>query len=131
MQAIGLGVAVDYLSQAGMAATHQAERDHRIRRPSGCRRSRRSRILGPSADKRGGLAAFTLDAPIRTTSPRCSITWALPSGQAMIALSRGTERLDLPATARASLYPNPTKEAVDSGEGTAQVVETPPSDPKT
>lgn len=60
-QVIGLGAAVEYLSQVGMDWIHSHERlltNYAYERLSGIEGLR---ILGPSSEQRGGLLAFTLD----------------------------------------------------------------------
>ena len=66
-QAIGLGAAVDYLSQVGMEAIHQAEHELTAYAMQRLPEVKGLKILGPKADKRGGLVAFTLGrrAPAR------------------------------------------------------------------
>ena len=112
-EAIGLGVAVDYLSQIGMEAISAHEHaiiDYALERlveiPG-------VKVLGPSAEHKGGVASFTLDG----VHPH-DISQILDSDG--IAVRAGHhcamplhEKFDLPATTRASFYLYNKMEDVD------------------
>ncbi len=112
-EAIGLGAAVDYLSQVGMEAIHQAERDlvsyamQRLPEVTGLK------ILGPAAEKRGGLVSFTLDAahPHDIAAVLDNLGIAVRAGHHCAQPLH--ERYRIPASARASFYLYNTREEVD------------------
>ncbi len=112
-QAIGLGAAVAYLSRIGMEIIHRAERDltgyamQRLPEVKGLR------ILGPAAEKRGGLVAFTLDAahPHDIAAVLDNLGIAIRAGHHCAQPLH--ERYAIPASARASFYLYNTREEVD------------------
>jgi cysteine desulfurase/selenocysteine lyase len=112
-QAIGLGAAVDYLEQVGMAAIHQAEREITAYAMQRLPEVEGLRMLGPAADKRGGLVAFTLgDAhPHDIAAVLDNLGIAIRAGHHCAQPLH--ERYRLPATARASFYLYNTKAEVD------------------
>jgi cysteine desulfurase/selenocysteine lyase len=112
-EAVGLGAAVDYLSSLGMDAIAAHEHDiteyalERLEEVPGVK------VFGPSAEHKGGVAAFTLDG----VHPH-DVAQILD--QDGIAVRAGHhcaqplhERFGLPATSRASFYLYNTKEEVD------------------
>lgn len=112
-EAIGLGAAVDYLTQIGMSdiAAHEHEITEyaleRLEEIPGVK------LFGPSADKKGGVAAFTLEG----VHPH-DVAQILD--QDGIAVRAGHhcaqplhEKFGIPATSRASFYLYSTKDEVD------------------
>lgn len=112
-EAIGLGAAVDYLTKVGMndIAAHEHEVTEyaleRLEEIPGVK------LFGPSADKKGGVAAFTLEG----VHPH-DVAQILD--QDGIAVRAGHhcaqplhEKFGIPATSRASFYLYSTKEEVD------------------
>lgn len=112
-EAIGLGAAVDYLTRVGMKdiAAHEHEITEyaleRLEEIPGVK------LFGPSADKKGGVAAFTLQG----VHPH-DVAQILD--QDGIAVRAGHhcaqplhEKFGIPATSRASFYLYSTKEEVD------------------
>jgi cysteine desulfurase/selenocysteine lyase len=112
-EAVGFGAAVDYLSAIGMEkiAAHEHEITEyaleRLEEIPGVK------LFGPSADKKGGVAAFTLDG----VHPH-DVAQILD--QDGIAVRAGHhcaqplhEKFGIPATSRASFYLYSTKEEVD------------------
>jgi len=112
-EAIGFGAAVDYLSAIGMdkIAAHEHEVTEyaleRLEEIPGLK------LFGPSADKKGGVAAFTLEG----IHPH-DVAQILD--QDGIAVRAGHhcaqplhEKFGIPATSRASFYLYNTKEEVD------------------
>src|SRR5512136_1054494 len=112
-EAIGLGVAVDYLLKIGMnevaahdqeIVTYAIERLHSI--PG-------VKVLGPSAEKRGGVAAFTLEGvhphDISQILDRFGI--AIRAGHHCAQPLH--EKYGITATARASFYVYSTKDEID------------------
>lgn len=113
-EAIGLGAAVDYLSDLGMEEVHKHEQFivnyalEALSEISGIR------LLGPPAPQRGGVAAFTLEkihphdiAQILDedgVAIRAGHHCAMPLHQ----------KLKLPASARASFYVHTTTDEVDA-----------------
>jgi cysteine desulfurase/selenocysteine lyase len=112
-EGVGLGAAVDYLTAIGMEAI--AAHEHKITAYALERLEEVPgvKVLGPSAEKKGGVAAFTLEG----VHPH-DIAQVLDRGG--IAVRAGHhcaqplhERFDLPATARASFYLYTTQAEVD------------------
>ena len=112
-EAAGFGAAVDYLTGIGMGAIHAHEHAvgeyalERLEEIPGVR------VFGPPADKKGGVAAFTLDG----VHPH-DVAQILD--QDGIAVRAGHhcaqplhEKFGIPATSRASFYLYNTKEEVD------------------
>jgi cysteine desulfurase/selenocysteine lyase len=112
-EAIGLGAAVDYLNQIGMkdiAAHEHAITEYALER---LEEIPGVKLFGPSADKKGGVAAFTLEG----VHPH-DVAQILD--QDGIAVRAGHhcaqplhEKFGIPATSRASFYLYSTKEEVD------------------
>lgn len=112
-EAVGFGAAVDYLTEIGMdnIAAHEHEITEyaleRLEEIPGVK------LFGPSADKKGGVAAFTLNG----VHPH-DVAQILD--QDGIAIRAGHhcaqplhEKFGIPATSRASFYLYNTKEEVD------------------
>ena len=112
-EAVGFGAAVDYLTKVGMdqIAAHEHEITEyaleRLEEIPGVK------LFGPSADKKGGVAAFTLEG----VHPH-DVAQILD--QDGIAVRAGHhcaqplhEKFGIPATSRASFYLYSTKEEVD------------------
>ena len=112
-EGVGLGAAVDYLSGLGMQAVAAHEREligyalERLEEVPGLR------VYGPSAEHKGGVAAFTLEGvhphDIAQVLDREGI--AVRAGHHCAQPLH--ERFDLAATARASFYLYNTREDVD------------------
>ncbi len=112
-EAVGLGAAVDYLSSIGMdnIAKHEHEiTEYALER---LEEIQGVKLFGPSADKKGGVAAFTLEG----IHPH-DVAQILD--QDGIAVRAGHhcaqplhEKFGIPATSRASFYLYSTKEEVD------------------
>lgn len=112
-EAIGLGAAVDYLSELGMDAI--AEHEHALTEYALERLIEIPGVwlFGPEADQKGGVASFTLEG----VHPH-DVSEILD--QRGIAIRAGHhcamplhEKFGIPATARASFYLYNTKEEVD------------------
>jgi cysteine desulfurase/selenocysteine lyase len=112
-EAVGFGAAVDYLSKVGMDKISAHEHEiteyalERLEEIPGVK------LFGPSADKKGGVAAFTLEG----IHPH-DVAQILDQGG--IAVRAGHhcaqplhEKFGIPATSRASFYLYNTKEEVD------------------
>lgn len=112
-EAIGLGAAVDYLSAIGMDNISKHEHEiteyalERLEEIQGIK------LFGPSADKKGGVAAFTLDGihphDVAQILDRDGI--AVRAGHHCAQPLH--EKFGIPATSRASFYLYSTKEEVD------------------
>ncbi|MCB0103391.1 MAG: cysteine desulfurase [Anaerolineales bacterium] len=112
-EAIGFGAAVDYLNKIGMQKI--AEHEHviteyaleRLEEIPGVR------LFGPSADKKGGVAAFVLDG----IHPHDVAQILDQEGVAVRAGHHCAqplhEKFGIPATSRASFYLYSTKDEVD------------------
>ncbi len=123
-QAIGLGAAVDYLTGVGMEAIHRAEREVTTYAMQRLPEVKGLKILGPKADKRGGLVAFTLEAahPHDIAAVLDNLGIAIRAGHHCAQPLH--ERYRIPASARASFYLYNSKEEVDLlVKGLGKVVE--------
>ncbi|MGC8855926.1 MAG: aminotransferase class V-fold PLP-dependent enzyme [Anaerolineae bacterium] len=112
-EAIGFGVAVDYLLQIGMeniAAHEHAIIEYALERLA---EIPGVKVFGPSAEKKGGVAAFTLDGihphDVAQILDREGI--AVRAGHHCAQPLH--EKIGIPATSRASFYLYNTKEEVD------------------
>jgi cysteine desulfurase/selenocysteine lyase len=112
-EAVGFGAAVDYLTQIGMDAV--AAHEHQITEYALERLEEIPgvKVFGPSADKKGGVAAFTLEG----VHPH-DVAQILD--QDGIAIRAGHhcaqplhEKFNIPATSRASFYIYNTRDEVD------------------
>ncbi len=112
-EAVGFGAAVDYLSGIGMEAVAAHEREmvtyalERLEEIPGVK------VLGPSAEKKGGVAAFTLEGvhphDIAQILDRTGI--AIRAGHHCAQPLH--EKFGISASARASFYVYSLKEEVD------------------
>ena len=112
-EAVGFGAAVDYLTSIGMDDIAAHEHDiteyalERLEEIPGVK------LFGPSADKKGGVASFTLDG----VHPHDVAQILDEDGVAVRAGHHCAqplhEKFGIPATSRASFYLYSTKEEVD------------------
>ncbi len=112
-EAVGLGAALDYLTRAGMSAIHAHEQAiiayalDRLEEVPGIR------VYGPPAERRGGVASFSLDGvhphDVAQLLDRDGIAVRAGHHCAMPL----HDRYDLPATTRASFYLYNTTSEVD------------------
>jgi len=113
-QAVGFGVAVEYLTNLGMPAIRQHEQEMIERALEQLEEVPGVHVYGPAAEHKGGVAAFTFAD-------------AHPHDVAQILDRRGVavraghhcamplhEKLGLPATTRASFYLYNTLDEIDS-----------------
>ena len=112
-EAVGFGAAVDYLTKIGMEniAAHEHEiTDYALER---LEEIPGVKLFGPSADKKGGVAAFTLEGvhphDVAQILDRDGI--AVRAGHHCAQPLH--EKFGIPATSRASFYLYNTKEEVD------------------
>jgi cysteine desulfurase/selenocysteine lyase len=103
-EAIGLGAAVDYLSRIGMEAIQAHEQAIIIYAIERLEEVPGVKVYGPPADKKGGVASFTLEGvhphDIAQVLDRDGIAVRAGHHCAMPL----HDRFNLPATARASFY---------------------------
>ena len=112
-EVIGLGAAVDYLSEVGMAWIHEHERElvryafEQLSQVEGLH------ILGPGSDERGGVVAFTMGG----MHPQDIAAIVDQSGVAIRAGHHCAQPLHdhygISASARASIYLYNTREEID------------------
>ncbi|MCB9136306.1 MAG: cysteine desulfurase [Anaerolineales bacterium] len=112
-EAIGFGAAVDYLTEVGMdaiAAHEHALTEYALER---LEEIPGVWVFGPSADKKGGVAAFTLDEihPHDVAEILDKHGVAVRAGHHCAMPLH--EKFDIPATTRASFYLYNTREEVD------------------
>jgi len=122
-EAIGFGVAVDYLESLGMNAIHAHEREITAYAMERLSEIEGLRILGPSVDLRNGLVAFTLGDvhPHDIASALDTMGIAVRAGHHCAMPLH--ERLGISASARASFYVYTTKAEVDAlAQGLEQVI---------
>jgi cysteine desulfurase/selenocysteine lyase len=112
-EAIGFGAAVAYLSNIGMTVLHEYERELTAYALERLEETPGVRVLGPSAEHRGGLAAFTL----KGVHPHDVAQILDEKGIAVRAGKHCAhplhERFGVPATTRASFYLYNTREEID------------------
>jgi cysteine desulfurase / selenocysteine lyase len=112
-EAIGLGTAVDYLNQVGMAAI--AQHEHSVTRFALDRLAEVSglTLLGPDGDHRGGVTSFTLKGihPHDVAQILDSDGIAVRAGHHCAMPLH--DKLQIPASTRASFYLYSTLEEVD------------------
>jgi cysteine desulfurase/selenocysteine lyase len=113
-EAIGLGVAVDYLNSLGMNAVMQHEREITAYAMEQLQAVPDLKIYGPDASQRGGVISFTLGdihphdlASILDQEVGVAIRAGHHCAQPLM------DRYGLSATARASFYVYTTKEEID------------------
>jgi cysteine desulfurase/selenocysteine lyase len=122
-EAIGFGVAVDYLETLGMDAVQAHEREVTAYAMARLSEIKRLRILGPSADRRGGLVAFTLGDihPHDIASALDTMGIAVRAGHHCAMPLH--ERFGIPASARASFYVYTTRAEIDAlADGLERVI---------
>jgi cysteine desulfurase/selenocysteine lyase len=121
-EAVGFAAAVDYLNALGMDAVAAHEREviayalERLEEIPGVK------VFGPSADKKGGVASFTLEGvhPHDVAQILDSYGVAVRAGHHCAQPLH--EKFGIPATTRASFYLYSIKEEVDAlVEGIYQV----------
>jgi cysteine desulfurase/selenocysteine lyase len=113
-EAIGLGEAVDFLSDLGMDSVHAHERnlvEHAMERLSEVPGVHQ---FGPSVEQRGGVVSFTFDEvhPHDVAQILDSLGVAVRAGHHCAMPLH--ERLGIPASTRASFYLYNTLEEIDS-----------------
>jgi cysteine desulfurase / selenocysteine lyase len=112
-EAIGLGAAVDYLNQVGMKAI--AEHEHQVTHYALERLAEVSglTLLGPGEDQRGGVASFTLKGihPHDVAQILDTIGVAVRAGHHCAMPLH--DKLQIPASTRASFYLYTSLEEVD------------------
>jgi cysteine desulfurase/selenocysteine lyase len=113
-EAIGFGAAVDYLEALGMDAVQAHEQDVTAYAMARLSEIKGLRILGPSADRRGGLVAFTLGNihPHDIASALDTMGIAVRAGHHCAMPLH--ERFGIPASARASFYVYTTRVEIDA-----------------
>jgi cysteine desulfurase / selenocysteine lyase len=123
-EAIGFGAAVEYLEALGMEAVHEHEQEITAYALARLSEVAGLRVLGPSADRRGGLVTFTLGDihPHDVAGALDTMGIAIRAGHHCAMPLH--ERFGVPASARASFYVYTTRAEIDAlGEGLDKVVE--------
>lgn len=112
-EAVGFGAAIDYLTEAGMSAVRAHEHEIIAYTLERLKEIPELHLLGPSADQRGGVAAFTMDG----VHPHDVAQILDMSGIAVRAGHHCAqplhEKFGIPASTRASFYIYNTTEEVD------------------
>lgn len=112
-EAVGFGVALEYLSQVGMSFIARHEREiisyalERLEEVPGVS------VFGPSADQKGGVASFSLDGVHPHDISQVLDTYGVAIRAGHHCAMPLHEKFGLPATARASFYLYNTQEEVD------------------
>jgi len=112
-EAVGFGAAVDYLTKFGMEAVAAHEQEmiayalERLEEIPGVK------VLGPSADKKGGVAAFTLDSTHPHDIAQILDRFGIAVRAGHHCAQPLHEKFGITATARASFYIYSIKEEVD------------------
>ncbi len=113
VEAVGLGAAVDYLSQVGMEAIWEHEQELAAYALERLEESPGVRVVGPLAGERCGLVAFTVES-VHPHDLAQILDWegiAIRAGRHCAQPLH--ERLGLNSTARASFYLYNTREEID------------------
>lgn len=112
-EAVGFGAAIDYLTEAGMSAVRAHEHEIIAYTLERLEEIPELHLLGPSADQKGGVAAFTMDG----VHPHDVAQILDMSGIAVRAGHHCAqplhEKFGIPASTRASFYIYNTTEEVD------------------
>ena len=113
-EAVGWGAAIDYLKRIGMPAIHQHEQTVTAYAMQRLREIPGLTIIGPEAQKRGGLVAFTMEGihPHDIAQILDSVGVAVRSGHHCTMPLH--QKLNLPATTRASFYLYTLDEEIDA-----------------
>ncbi|MRR39051.1 cysteine desulfurase, partial [bacterium] len=112
-EAVGFGAAIDYLNAIGMdaIATHEQEMIayaiERLEEIPGVK------VFGPSADKKGGVASFTLEGVHPHDVAQILDTYGVAVRAGHHCAQPLHEKFGIQATSRASFYLYSTKEEVD------------------
>jgi cysteine desulfurase / selenocysteine lyase len=112
-EAVGLGAAVDFLSSVGMEKIEAHEQEiiayalERLEEIPGVK------VFGPQAEKKGGVASFTLDGVHPHDIAQILDTEGVAIRAGHHCAQPLHEKFNIPATARASFYLYNTKEEVD------------------
>ncbi len=112
-EAVGFGAAVDYLQVIGMDAVAAHEREmityalERLEEIPGVK------VFGPSAEKKGGVAAFTLDGIHPHDVAQIVDRYGVAVRAGHHCAQPLHEKFGIPATTRASFYIYSMKEEVD------------------
>ena len=113
-EAVGFGAAVDYLNKVGMEAVAAHEQEmvsyalERLEEIPGVK------VLGPSADKKGGVAAFTLEGVHPHDIAQIMDRYGIAVRAGHHCAQPLHEKFGITATARASFYIYSLKEEVDA-----------------
>lgn len=112
-EAVGLGIAVDYLNRVGMGAIAEHERQivaytlERLEEIPGVR------VFGPAADQKGGVASFTLAGVHPHDVSQILDTYGVAIRAGHHCAMPLHDKFNLPATARASFYLYNKMEEID------------------
>ena len=112
-EAVGFGAAVEYLNGIGMDAVAAHEQEiiayalERLEEIPGVK------VLGPAAEKKGGVASFTLEGVHPHDVAQILDTMVWQYGLVIIAPNPCMRNLGFTATTRASFYIYSLKEEVD------------------
>lgn len=112
-EAVGLGVAVDYLSEVGMDAVASYEHELTAYALERLEEVPFVWVFGPDADKKGGVASFTFDGVHPHDVAQIVDTEGVAVRAGHHCAMPLHEKFDIPATARASFYLYNTKEDID------------------
>jgi cysteine desulfurase/selenocysteine lyase len=112
-EAVGFGAAVDYLEAIGMDAVADHEREmiayalERLEEIPGVR------VFGPAAERKGGVASFTLEGVHPHDVAQIVDTYGVAVRAGHHCAQPLHEKFGIPATTRASFYVYSLKEEVD------------------
>jgi cysteine desulfurase/selenocysteine lyase len=112
-EAVGLGVAVDYLSEIGMEAVASYEHELTAYALERMEEVPFVWVFGPDADKKGGVASFTFDGVHPHDVAQIVDTEGVAVRAGHHCAMPLHEKFDITATARASFYLYTTKDDID------------------
>jgi cysteine desulfurase / selenocysteine lyase len=112
-EAVGFGAAVEYLTKVGMEAVAAHEQEIVSYALERLEEIPDVKVLGPSADKKGGVAAFTLKGVHPHDVAQILDTYGIAVRAGHHCAQPLHEKFGVPATSRASFYLYSLKEEVD------------------
>jgi cysteine desulfurase/selenocysteine lyase len=112
-EAVGFGAAIDYLNAIGMEAVAAHEREMVSYALERLEEIPTVKVLGPAAEKRGGVAAFTLEGVHPHDVAQILDTYGVAVRAGHHCAQPLHEKFGIQATTRASFYVYSLKEDVD------------------
>jgi len=112
-EAVGFGAAVDYLTNVGMDAVAEHEQEMIVYALERLEEIPGVKVLGPDAEKKGGVASFTLDGVHPHDVAQILDTYGVAVRAGHHCAQPLHEKFGITATSRASFYIYNVKEELD------------------